>query len=696
MICDAYGNYLEYDGNPDILLDWLFKHSCDLNFFYNLQFDGNIIFQALLPGLNQESGETYTYKNYEITYHSGKSLTIKKIVSKTEKEIIRFFDIMNFYSDGETYGLDDTALSVLQIGKNSKELEIDRVLIGTQPGYYEANRQKIIEYCIQDAYITMLLAKRKILSLLPILDGNIPKVYSSSASISKAYMTLKHPELRYIYYKILSQLSDDWKKGLKIITNSYYGGIFYLHSLGKISNCYEYDLNSAYPDAMTRLYNLEGSKVRYTTEYEESDYSFYHVKIINKSNLPLHYRVGKSKVAYIQNREYVEGYFTGLELKYFKDYHSKDIKIEVKEGILINTTKKPEFPEFKELYNKRNEIKKRMKEKRDIENILKKSQNNAKDILHSKIEDMEQYGYKVILNASYGIFAETKYGFTSFTNHIYASYITAETRIKIYKMIDKVGWEHIKGIMTDAVITDIKIEDDNLIGNELGKFKMEFEKITIYFFMNGIYVIEKNGKYAVKNRGFQHVSAKEIFQASGDKLKLTRYNKITTIKEGYIQGRPEDIGKMGKQTKVIRLSANRDRYLLDVSKLTFDYLKRNELQTDYLDNDLLEDKYRYKPMIQKIDYKSVERMIRQSEKSSLTHVKEYKIKPKDYEAEIEKIMSGDHKKRNIKKFYNRYKRRLDSEFYAIDNFSQRHRITEDNMECLILKFNNILIDLSAL
>ena len=544
VICDAYGNFYEYDNNPENLLNWLIEHSCDLNFLYNLDYDIAILYHAINPKVDVDNNNHYSYGKYEFKYLSNKSLTIIIHETKTRNKIIRFFDIAQFYKTDNFQSLDNVAKQVLGIGKNNEELGINRGKIGNEKGYYEQNRKLIIKYCIQDAYLTMELAKKKIEALKLTLNNQYPKVFNSVASISKAYLSINHGNLVNSYYRLLNQLPLS-KKSIanNIIENTFTGGLFYLHSLGKVNNVYEYDLNSAYPYAMTTLYSLENANIKIVNKFEKSDYGFYKVKIRNLSYLPIHYRTGNTEITYIRNKDYVENFLTSAEIEYFQKYHAKEIDIKIINGVVINTTHKLEFTDFNELYNKRKEIKKEIKELKE----------NNKDYLK---QDMEQWNIKTILNASYGTFAERKNGYTKFTNMVYASYITALTRIKIYSIIDKIGFEHVKAIMTDAVATDIEIEDKEFNSDGLGNFKLEENFNTVWFYMNGIYVYKKDKKIVIHNRGFPTLNnADMLFNAKGTKLKVTNDKKVIKIKEGIIQHKQQDIGKFTKQTKYLNLNS---------------------------------------------------------------------------------------------------------------------------------------------
>lgn len=84
-----------------------------------------------------------------------------------------------------------------------------------------------------------------------------------------------------------------------------------------------------------------------------------------------------------------------------------------------------------------------------------------------------------------------------------ASAITAYSRIYINKIkldiLNKGG--HIYYSDTDSVVTDIKL-DENLVGSEIGKLKLEHEITEGYFISNKTYCFKnKKGETIIKNKG---------------------------------------------------------------------------------------------------------------------------------------------------------------------------------------------------
>ncbi len=87
-------------------------------------------------------------------------------------------------------------------------------------------------------------------------------------------------------------------------------------------------------------------------------------------------------------------------------------------------------------------------------------------------------------------------------------------------------------------------------------------------------------------------------------------------------------------------------------------------------------------------------MITASQKWKIQAIRTYEIKPFDYADKVEKIMSGKNIKRDLKRFYIQHRQYLDADFVAYDKYSRELMITDDELDHGILRFNNIIMDLS--
>lgn len=553
--------YIEYHGhNHYEILNWLYNHGSDYNWFFNIKFDMSVLLKPFTEDKENYralmQGKGIIINDLEIDYLNGKSFSIKKANTRNKRYPKKhYFDVANFYGKGRS--LDSVAKEELGEGKNNDELGIDRAKIGSIEGYYEANRDAIIKYGIQDAKLTKDLGIKFAQSLAPLLKGNYPKMLNSGASVSKAYLTLFHDAEANAYWKLLKSDNVNSKDAFNTILQTYKGGLFHLNVLGKTENAKEIDLNSAYPYALTQLKSIVNGEILKVNKYVKADYGFYKVKYFFSGKYPVPYNNKLDSVEqliYPVSIEPVVTFMTAIEYEFLK---SKNEDIEVVEGYIINTEGKYEFNDYKEIYEQRK--------------IAKHTDVNKANNL------------KLIMNSTYGSFAQSRYGMTQFTNYIYASYITAMTRVKIYEGIDdlQAHGDTVLSIMTDAIAYT---GDYNPVSSEeLGDYKQEMlgkdkPEATIRLYMNGIY---SNNGIMMRSRGFANITrySKEILETKGN-IFTAEITKPTTLKEGIIQHRAEDIADFTTRDRSIDLQANLNKYELPVDKLTFEYLNDNSLKTE--------------------------------------------------------------------------------------------------------------------
>jgi hypothetical protein len=548
---------------PIELFDWLYKNAVEYNFFYNIKFDWSIIIKPFITDTNNKDirGGEFIIGRYLISYIQGKSFSIKLTNStntKGHKYKSRFYSIDNFFKPvGGALSLDNAAKSFLNSKKNNEELGIEREKIGKIKGYYESNKALIDKYCRNDSLLTAQLGELFKERLFEILK-KYPQSLNSSASISKAYMDIYFKE-KNSYWNLLKD-KPEREKIHSFINNSFHGGIFHLYRIGRIDDVKEIDLNSAYPYEITKLKTLVGAEIKHVTEYTEADYGFYKVKMAFPSAYPFPFRL-KNMVTYPISSVVHTDYITAVEYNFLK---SKGVQCDIIEGYVITTKDIKPFQSYNELYKLKSELKEEYKTTNDITELILSDQ------------------YKYLMNASYGSFAESKNGYTEFSNMIFASYITANTRIKIYEALDllrKNGCEPI-AIMTDAIMYRGKWDYPS--SNKLGDFKIEIfdDKTTAnaVIYMNGLYMV--NGKWRA-TRGFPSlVKEKDDFnKASGNTYTIKR-NKPLGLKEGIIQKKIPLIGDWVELIKNIKLDTLYHKYDIDID-LNFEWLRENNIDVHH-------------------------------------------------------------------------------------------------------------------
>ncbi|HEC96343.1 MAG TPA: hypothetical protein ENI59_01540, partial [Euryarchaeota archaeon] len=152
LICEGRGRYL-YDPTLEQVLEFLTHRDYRgaINLFYNLRFDAQGILKLLPEEKLRKLWDTKKteYKNYTIKYLQGKFLSITK-----NKHSYKFYDLFQFYD----CSLEKASEKYLS-GEHKIDM-IDRERLNTDLEYWRKEKQWIIKYCIQDAYLTQLLGER--------------------------------------------------------------------------------------------------------------------------------------------------------------------------------------------------------------------------------------------------------------------------------------------------------------------------------------------------------------------------------------------------------------------------------------------------------------------------------------------------------------------------------------------------------
>lgn len=498
VLTSSIGRYIESD-NAIELLDFLFETSgqASYNVFYNIGYDlGSIVkkfvlengddlhnqfyakIQARLLGRDNredDSGYSFFIGNYKIVYLTDKMFSLRK--GKMTKY---FWDASNFYKHG--YGhMSLGNASELYLGKQKidKELDIDRAKIGSELGYYEAHRDDVIKYSIRDCVLTAQLFERSIIGFQKI--GFIfPRRPYSEASIFKEYLKNKWDE------------EIEWSKmyleseRFNYFRSAYRGGIFRTLEVGHFENVYDIDLNSAYPSNLSQLYSIVNSQLM---ENEKGDYTFYHIRAIPNDFLPLKIN---NRLVYASSNQKYEWYITEWDKMILDMYH---YPYEIIKFIGIKTDKKRLLPEIEEWYTKKSEIKNQYG-------------NNS----------VEYYNIKILLNAGYGIFAQSYPNYSKYTNFIYAAYTSARTRYHIALAVKNMNHDKLLSISTDGIMfqdtsnsLDVDYFNFNMYGEELGKWKIEYyDSVTQY--ANGIYLLKNKDKHIIKKRGFEQLQLNDFYK----------------------------------------------------------------------------------------------------------------------------------------------------------------------------------------
>ena len=530
LLAASNGQYIEMPSTIQSI-DFLYRQLPsihDAGTFYNLRFDASAILRdaALSDPENVRAGD-FEIGTYRVHHVPGKALVIAP-KGGNRLSAVHIYDAAQFYPGG----LDRAAKAVLGVGKNADELGVDRERIGNEVGYYEANRDRILPYCIQDAKLAgQLMAKFQ--SAVGESVGVYPASWYSGASVAKSILTelWVNP-----YYDWPTELIAD-------SVSAFSGGIFDTRILGRVEKACEYDINSAYPYAISGLPSI--SDPRPVTEQDPANFGFYLVSVPYDGLLP--YRMPDRKtIIYPKSEEPLEAWLYSNELADYPDAR-------IIRGWEFDTCwdVRPFRTIVRRLFQMRREYK--------------------------SAHDPREGAVKVAMNSMFGAFAETKHGWTRFTNLVYAGAITAITR------------SYIRGMVRMSPVPPVSIATDSVTyaglvdfpsNDGLGNLKQSFVNVPLVTYANGIRIID--GRLA-KVRGLPRkvlrgesrekvdLTADDFLNAVGDSISLTGTGPLPLV-SGIVQRRQNEIASWVDIPKKVSLSPNLIRGVPD-GPLTFEYLR---------------------------------------------------------------------------------------------------------------------------
>lgn len=314
-------------------------------------------------------------------------------------------------------------------------------------------------------------------------------------------------------FSIIRNNIPDFNKKVPIIDvfrDAYSGGRTEIFKLLGKGNLGYYDANSLYPTVMTKHeypigpyekikeIDAEGI-VRITLSGDQPD--FYIPPIAFKLKLPYMTRTLDNSTNEVT--EQISNKFTKL---YFPNINNTTISVTTAEARLMERLgynfkvtdgigsydTLPLFGFMKELYDER----------------LKQKGTPLATVI------------KLLMNSGYGKFGQRRrieefdpqtHQFTSkfkwlYTNTIIASLITANARNFMYETICKIGAEHVYYMDTDSLILDKPLDED-MIGNNLGQFKKEYDLKEMVAVLPKTYCLtETSGKIIAKAKGMNHIN----------------------------------------------------------------------------------------------------------------------------------------------------------------------------------------------
>lgn len=425
---------------------------------YNSDYDAQSILK-FLPSKELD----YVMRGIEIEYQGIKILYYRHKFLKFNSNWL--FDVYQYYHAGT---LDKAAKKFL--GKKKVTVESK---IFTEKTIYDP---KTIKYCINDAVLAYELFMKMYVTL--------PKELKETKPISTAFYSAKYFKKELLYNRIPYTLN-------MIARQAFHGGLFTINTRGHFYDLYNYDIVSAYPYEICKLKGMDRfNGVNYKGYIPDATYGFYQVRvdITDKYVGPLIY---KFKGLCLNPVGRYEGVITKNEYETIKHYDHEIIAAYHVYAANSTPFKNRMEKVFYRKCNDENKIvwkylanslygKTCMAQKiyrdRDLEND---------DSVFDMVEKDGRYYYKIE--------DITK------SNFVYASEITANTRIRMYNAIFKYR-ENIIAVQTDSLVSAIPLDLD-VDPTKLGAWKLE-KWDEAYMIGSGVYFYRIGKEWYGKFRGF--------------------------------------------------------------------------------------------------------------------------------------------------------------------------------------------------
>lgn len=417
---------------------------------YNLKYDEGAFLQ-FLPRKNlaklREKGKTI-FGDYKIAIIPRKYLRITK-----GKNSITIYDLYNFYN-----------MSLNAASK--KYLNDEKLDIATKSfskSYIEDNWNMIAKYCVKDAVLVEKLGNKIIKQFET--WGVYPRALYSTAYVTYQYFR------RHTNYVDVSMFWEKYPTLLWYAYNSYNGGKFEVTRKG-LDYYYEYDIVSAYPYEIANLIDLRHADVIHSKRFvKEATYGFLWCNITIEKPLysPVVMKQGMVNTYPIGN------FIRCITLNEYIYLCSLGCKLEILDAVWM-VMRKIEYPYREEIYK------------------LMKFKNEYK----MSGDKLNYHIIKIFLNSLYGKFCQLikggeKLKASSCWNPVFASIITANTRIRISEMQNK--YPCVVAVHTDSVISTKPLDFPKK--GKLGDFVFETEGEGVVL-GSGIYQIGNTTKL----RGF--------------------------------------------------------------------------------------------------------------------------------------------------------------------------------------------------
>lgn len=315
---------------------------------------------------------------------------------------------------------------------------------------------------------------------------------------------------------------------------SYFGGRFEMLKRGFIGKAYLYDINSAYPFAITQIPDLtQGKWIQRKSIHENAKLGFFEIEadIPDDTYIPPFPFRANGQLVFPSGR-----FITSVTLAEMQNRDRSRYKIRNSWQFVPISKALPYGKFIENLYQKRLELK----------------QNGSP----------MQLPIKIILNSIYGKTGQKINRIIgNLFNPVIFSHITGFARAQLYRfVVDHNIEKETVAFATDSICVTKKLDIDS---TRLGEFSFEKSANDVFYLQNGFYRF--NGKW--KQRGLGKLESKEIehidtFEKNGKLLCQLEVKRNTRLRSSILQENLSEIGRIKSITREINLNADRKRFWL--------------------------------------------------------------------------------------------------------------------------------------
>lgn len=527
LIADSDGRFLDRI-SAESVIQFLFhkKYQNTWNFFYNIDYDIGVILKLLenkLYSYKRNRKLKFEFQGYKLSYFPNKCFKIQK-----GHHSAIFFDIAQFYDRKGLAAVYQENISPL----DSEYLETKSKRAEFSPTFYRRNTRRVRNYCIQDCVLTRHLAEKWVRLFHDAFEF-YPARWTSSGYLAEKVL-INHGVSFPTFDSIQYEIQD-------MAFRSYFGGRFEILKRGFIGTAHLYDINSAYPFALTQIPDItKGKWIRRKSIHPDAKIGFFRIVVDVPDTKPVPPFPFRKQNQIVFPSGKFETYVTLAELRACEN--PKFYRVLDSYQFVPDSDAYPYEEFIEKMYRKRLELK----------------QN----------KDPMQLPIKIILNSIYGKTGQkVERIIGNLFNPVIFSSITGLARAQLYRFVmDRDMEKETVAFATDSIITTKKLDVDS---SKLGDLKLEKSADDVFVLQNGFYRF--HGKW--KQRGLGKLSGKEIehldtFEKNGKLYCKFKVKRNTRIRSAILQDRIQDIGKIKPIIRQVNLNADKKRtWLGDIENI---------------------------------------------------------------------------------------------------------------------------------